>query len=248
MLGIVIQARSGSTRLPNKMNLKFYEDFTILDILIFKLKTTFPNTTIVLATTENKLDDTLVKKVQSHNIKVFRGSESNVLDRFVNACKFYKLQKVIRVCADNPFLDMSALREIKEAFYTSNADYMSYQTKDGTPSIKTHYGFWAEAVKLSALEKVQELTNNMYYLEHVTNYIYSHPNMFNTEFFQIPEYLHDTDIRLTIDTKADFEIAKELYQELLVEKKFSIKKIYNKILERKDWLDIMSIEIKKQKK
>lgn len=248
MLGIVIQARSGSTRLPNKMNLKFYKESTILDILISKLKTTFPNTTIVLATTENKLDDVLVKRVQSHKIKVFRGSESNVLDRFVNACKSYNLQRVIRVCADNPFLDMSSLRALIEAFGSSNADYMSFQTKDGTPSIKTHYGFWAEAVKLSTLEKVEELTNDKFYLEHVTNYIYGHPNIFNTEFLQIPEYLHDTDIRLTIDTKADFEIAKELYSELLNEGGFSIKQIFNKVLERKDWLQIMSGEIKKQKK
>lgn len=248
MLGIVIQARSGSTRLPNKMNLKFYEESSILDILISRLKAFFPNMLVVLATTENKLDDLLVDRTKSYDIKIFRGSENNVLNRFVNACKFYNVNNVVRVCADNPFLDMESLKELIDAFSASSVDYMSFQTREGTPSVKTHYGFWAEAVKLSALEKVEELTNDNFYFEHVTNYIYGHPNIFNTEFLQIPEYLHDTDIRLTIDTKADFEIAKELYSELLNEGEFSIKQIFNKVLERKDWLQIMSGEIKKQKK
>ena len=96
--------------------------------------------------------------------------------------------------------------------------------------------------------KINENTSDSQYLEHVTNYIYGHPKDFNTEFLSIPEYLNDTEIRLTIDTKADFEIAKELYMEVSNEGDFSIKKIFNKVSERKDWLEIMSSEIKNQKK
>lgn len=250
MIGVVIQARSGSTRLPNKMNLNFHNGHTILEIIIARIQRDFSDLKIVLATTNSKKDDALLEKIKPHNIDVFRGSEDDVLDRFIKAAEHFGFRKIIRICADNPFLDMESLRVLINTFSSSMADYMSFETKQGIPSIKTHFGFWAEAVKLSALKKVQDLTNEKFYLEHVTNYIYEHPKYFKTEFLAIPEYLNDTQIRLTIDTKADFEITRELYNEVAIDNKhdFAIKEIYNKVIERGDWLKIMSGEIKKQKK
>lgn len=248
LTAIIIQARSGSTRLPNKMNLNFYNEDSILDIIVSRIKKAFPDLLIVLATTSNDKDDALVERVSKHQIEVFRGCEDDVLDRFITAAEFYKVHKIIRICADNPFIDMTSLKELINQFECSNADYISYQTKTGVPTVKTHYGFWAEAVTLKALKKVKDLTDDYFYHEHVTNYIYGNPDIFKIEFIPIPDYLNSTEIRLTIDTKVDFNTAKEVYDYVLKEKKLNIKHIYDAVLSRDKWLKSMSEQINEQKK
>lgn len=249
LTGIIIQARSGSSRLPNKMNLDFYKNHSILDIIISRIRNKYPNTLVVLATTKNVLDDVLVNRVKKHEIEVFRGNEENVLDRFIKTASHYNIDNIIRVCADNPFLDMVSLNELKETFENSNADYMAYKTAKGIPTVKTHYGFWAEAVSLKALKKIEKLTDDNYYLEHVTNFIYENHKDFEIEFLSIDDYLNEGEIRLTIDTKTDFETVKEVYKEVVNEgEDFSIEEVYNKVISRDDWLSSMSSQIKEQKK
>ena len=140
----------------------------------------------------------------------------DVLDRFIGAARSVGANKVIRVCADNVFLDMKSLRFLYETFHADRRhDYMSFRKSDGTPSIKTHYGFWAEAVTLDALEKVARATDDPLYHEHVTNYIYSHPDMFGCCLHQIdPEVESHEDLRLTMDTPEDYSLQRELYAAL----------------------------------
>ena len=93
----------------------------------------------------------------------------------------------------------------------SNCDYMSFNI-NGTPSIKTHYGFWTEYVTRKALERVKEATQEPLYHEHVTNYIYSHPDDFSIEWIAGPAVLAThTHVRLTTDTPSDFETAQQVY-------------------------------------
>ena len=94
---IVIQARSGSTRLPNKMNLTFYKNDTILDIIIKGLLEIFDKSQIILATTENVKDDLIVNTGNKYGVHVFKGNEHNVLDRFINAAIFHGAKKIIIV-------------------------------------------------------------------------------------------------------------------------------------------------------
>lgn len=210
----IIQARLGSTRLPGKILLPFYEDKSILDLLIAKLKQV-KNARIILATSVNSINTPLVTIAQENGVECFRGAENDVLQRFIDAAEFFNADKIIRICSDNPFLELDSINCLIE-FVTHNSqyDYVSFNV-NGTPSIKTHYGFWTEYVTLDALKKVGSLTDNPLYHEHVTNYIYTHPESFNYHLLDTPAILlsHDK-IRLTIDTATDFKNAQLIYKEL----------------------------------
>lgn len=247
---IIIQARTGSTRLPQKMILPFYENEGVFSLILKRLTSIIKKENIILATSTNVNNDVLEDIAKSYGVNCFRGSEDDVLQRFIDAATQFNATKLIRVCADNPFLDLDYLNFLLQNFNENDCDYMSFLTSNGTPTIKTHYGFWAEAVTLNALEKVQTMTNESLYHEHVTNFIYSNPNDFNIKFFNIPEEInrHD-DIRLTIDTKIDFDIQKEIFN--IIYKKnpnFNASDVIVFLNENQQYMKIMKDEILKNQK
>ena len=101
---VIIQARLGSTRFPNKM-IKKIGNQAIIEILIKRLKQSKFINNIILATTEKKHDDKLDLLARKNKIRVFRGSEDNVLERFYKASKSTKSDYIIRICGDCPLLD-----------------------------------------------------------------------------------------------------------------------------------------------
>lgn len=247
---IIIQARTGSTRLPRKMILPFYENEGIFSLLLKKLTSAFDKNDIILATSTNPNNDILVEIAERYEVNYYRGSENDVLQRFIDAAKEFEAENIIRVCADNPFLDVFYIELLVEKFEKFNCDYLSYITSDGTPSIKTHYGFWAEAVKLSALEKVRELTNENLYHEHVTNFIYANRDIFDVNFFEIiPQIDKHKDIRLTIDTQVDFDIQKDIFNKLNNNiPNFTSLNVIDFLEDNPHYLDIMRNEILKNQK
>ncbi len=246
--GIVIQARTGSTRLPNKMVLPFYNNKTLIEIVIENLLQAFPKQKIILATTTNAKDDILADTANTLGINIYRGSEENVLDRFVKTAEYYNLTHLIRVCADNPFLIRSQLQQLSDYGQNSNADYVAYFFKNGLPSIKTHSGFFAEWVSVNALRKISALTNEKLYLEHVTNFIYSNSDLFLIEKLEISDEEFCGKVRLTIDTKDDFEICKNIYSILSSQNNVSMESIKELILSNSSYLEKMEILIQQQTK
>ncbi|MDE6460665.1 MAG: NTP transferase domain-containing protein, partial [Paramuribaculum sp.] len=138
--GIVIQARSGSTRMPSKILLPFEGDTRIIDIIIEKIKKSCPDKTIVVATTDNPADNILEDIAKEHGVECFRGSENDVLARFIGAADKFGLDRIIRVCSDNPFLQTDTFGELFEAQTRSGADYVAFAFPDGRPTIKSHLG------------------------------------------------------------------------------------------------------------
>ena len=106
---IIIQARTGSTRLPQKMILPFYENEGIFSLILNRLTSNFKKENIILATSSNPNNDVLAEIARRYGINCFRGSENDVLQRFIDAANQFNATKIIRVCADNPFLDMDFL-------------------------------------------------------------------------------------------------------------------------------------------
>lgn len=212
-IGIIIQARTGSTRLPNKVVLPFYNGSSILDILINKLLVFKDTYKIILATTDAPDDTVLVDIAKKYNIEYYVGDQLDVLKRFVDAATEFNLDTVIRVCADNPFLDTGFIQDLIDYFKSHpRLDYLSFKNHNGTPAIKTHLGLFTEIVTLDALRRVQQQTNEKLYREHVTNYIYANPDKFEVHLEKMPGYLiAREDLRFTIDDREDFSNLKELY-------------------------------------
>lgn len=213
MDGIIIQARSGSTRMPAKILLPFYGEQRIIDILLENIKKSNPDKKIVLATTVNSADDILESVARQHDILCFRGSEDDVLSRFIGAAEAYGIDRLIRVCSDNPFMLTDTFTTLFEAHDAGPADYVAFGYPDGRPTIKSHLGLYAELATLDALKRAAEATDEKLYREHVTIYLYTHPEEFSVRLLPLPEVLQSrTDLRLTLDTPSDFKLLGELYE------------------------------------
>lgn len=214
---IILQARTGSTRLPEKMVIPFHDGKGVLEILLGRLldaREELGAAGIMVATTTNPSDDAIATVAAGMGVEVFRGSESDVLSRFIGAAEQAGADKIIRICADNVFLDLDSLRKLIRELDRSEADYVSFRTEEGRPSILTHYGFFAEGVRTDALRKASRLTDEPLYHEHVTNYIYTHPEDFRVALHpisaQIPGLESHPDLRLTLDTADDFETQRRI--------------------------------------
>jgi len=247
-LGIILQARTGSTRMPEKVILPFYQKQSILDLLLEKVKKL--GIQVVLATTINPSDDRICALADEHEVPVFRGSENDVLDRFIKAARKFGFSKIIRVCADNPFLDLAGMQTLIDEFEKSDADYLGFQLVGNKPSILTHFGFWTEAVRLDALEKAQQLTAEKLYHEHVTNFIYGNPTLFDLQFIPAdPLVFSRTDIRMTLDTPEDFEIQQKIFATISEENpNFGIPEIVSWLDLHPEILELMKLEILKNQK
>lgn len=200
-----IQARLSSTRFNKKIITPIYQGNSILDLLLERIRFNFPSHKVYVLTTNNPADDLLIKHLESKAVSIFRGSEDNVLDRFIAAAEEFKESELIRICSDNPFLLPEFLFELLQDY--GGADYISFSYK-GIPAMKCHFGFFAERVTLEALKKAASLTNDPLYLEHVTNYLYGNPKIFKVKFIDKTRSLNNLEqYRLTVDTQEDFQTA-----------------------------------------
>ncbi len=187
--GIIIQARTGSTRLHNKILLPFYGGQRIIDILINNIKQACPGKCIVLATTNRPQDDVLAEVARRAGILSFRGDEDNVLDRFLCAAETFGIDRFIRVCSDNPFLRPETFATFFAEHTSSPADYIAYGFSDGRPTIKSHLGLYAELTTTEALRRVAAATQEKLNIEHVTIYLYTHPETFHVRLLPLPDEL-----------------------------------------------------------
>ena len=92
-ISVIIQARYSSTRFPGKILSKINQ-LTLLEILIKRICQSKKIQNIIIACTKNKKDDQIVKICKKYNVKIFRGSEKNVLKRYVEAARKYKVQNM----------------------------------------------------------------------------------------------------------------------------------------------------------
>ncbi len=246
--GIIIQARYSSTRLPGKLFMNFINSKKLIDVFLSNLlKEAGDFYPVVLATSTNKNDDIFEEVCGNFGVEIYRGSESDVLQRFIDAADAYKFKTVVRVCADNPIYDIKGTLDLLGLHNSSYANYTAYNLKNNLPSIKSHLGFWGEVVELSALKKVVELTNKPHYHEHVTNFIYTNPDIFKINLINAPDVIYNRDdIRLTIDTIEDFELVKNIYNLLYNEHYvFRLNEIVGVIENNPDFLEKMRIQINK---
>jgi spore coat polysaccharide biosynthesis protein SpsF len=248
--GIIIQARVGSSRLPFKVLLPFDHSRAIIEIILQMLKEKASNIPVVLATSDNDSDEVLCKVAKEMGVQCFRGPEDDVLERFILTAKHFGFDQVIRICADNPFLDVDGTLKLLDFQNKTEFDYIAYRVGVNTPSIKSHLGFWGELVSINALKRVKSLTNEALYREHVTNYIYAHEGQFKIHWVNAPEIVSSrTDIRLTIDDQEDFNMGKEIFYKMKEDgTAFELENMINFLDRNTQYLRIMEAQIKKYTK
>jgi len=120
---LIIQARLGSSRLPNKIML-LLNDMPIIDWVINRCKTATTVDKVIVATTCNPEDDKLVKYLSENNVCYYRGSEYDLLDRYYQCAKLLKPRNVVRVTSDCPFIDPTQIDAVVKTFKYGNYDYL----------------------------------------------------------------------------------------------------------------------------
>lgn len=211
MIGGIIFARTSSTRLPSKI-VKKIQNRTILEHIIKRIKKSNLEK-IILATTENEIDDELVEIAKSNNIEYFRGSENDVLDRCYRTAKMFSIDPIVRITGDDPIKDPSIIDQAIK-IYNNSAPKFDLVCNTLNPTFPE--GLDVELFSFNTLETIWQNAKNQDDREHVTKYIYEHSNEFNIFNFENPKNL--SNIRLTLDTEEDFELIKSIYDALFPSK------------------------------
>lgn len=196
-LGIIIQARMGSKRLPGKI-LRVIHDRPLLDHMLGRLKRLEHDTMVVIATTTVHADDAVEKFCIERGVCCFRGNELNVLKRYYDCAKNMGFSQIVRLTGDNPFTDIEELDQLIELHYSSNSDFSH---SFGSLPI----GVGAEIFSWSSLETSMFNATEPHHLEHVDEYLLEHPESFKTSVLEIPASKRKPDLRLTVDTAKDLD-------------------------------------------
>lgn len=206
----IIQARMGSERLPNKMSLNL-DGSPIIEWVISRIKQSKLIDKFVLATSLSKENDYLIKISKKYQIESYRGSENNVLSRFVDISTKEKADFIVRICADNPFVDPNEIDRLIKFYFSKECEYAcNHQHK-----INGEYadGFGAEIFSRDILNKIDNQVKSDSNKEHVTLYLWENRKHFNIMEVPAPIELKYPDLRFDIDTKDDFSKLKQLIKE-----------------------------------
>ena len=208
----IVQARIGSTRLPGKV-LKEVAGRPMLEHVINRLKQAKTLDEILVATSVNERDKPIIELSKRLRIGCFAGSEENVLDRFLKAAEQARADVIVRVTADCPLIDTNTVDKIVRRHLQSSVDY-TRTLIDETNSKSFPRGLDTEVFSAKVLRRVHKLANKPYEREHVTVFIYEHPELFRMETVEAEDDLQRPKYRLTVDTEEDFKLIKQIYGQL----------------------------------
>jgi spore coat polysaccharide biosynthesis protein SpsF len=212
---LITQARTGSTRLPGKVLMEV-NNSPLLKIHLDRLSQTKNIDKIIVATTVNKEDDIIEKIATEWGYEVFRGSESDVLDRFYQALKKLNPTWVVRVTSDCPLIDPNLVGDVLNFAQVHNVDYCSNTMVEKFPD-----GQDVEVFKFNALEYACMNATKKSDREHVTPFIRENSNYKNNSRFTAINFdieKNYSNIRMTVDEQKDFELINKVVSELGTEK------------------------------
>lgn len=198
----------GSERLPRKSLMKV-GDKAILEHIIENLKASNCLSHIILATTDQKDDKTLLELAEKLGVCGFAGSENDVLRRYKDAAETFNLDVVVRVTGDNILTDIEGMDRTIALYLTEEPSVAVNGGNNGYP-----LGTAVEVFSTSLLKKLDQNVKSPEEREHVTLHIYRHKEKFNISYLKTPVDYKDLNIRLTIDTPEDLGLIRQLYEKL----------------------------------
>lgn len=238
-IGAIIQARTSSTRLPEKVlkNLPFDSDITVLEQVIRRLKKSKKLDEIIIATTIDKNDEKIVAIADKEKIPWFRGSKNNVLERYYLAAKKNKLDVIVRITSDCPCVDPDIVDLILENHLRNNSDYTSNTLIRTFP-----VGLDVEVISFKALRTCYDNADIDLEKEHVTLYIHNHLDQFKTNNVVL-NGPNMSRIRITLDTEEDYALLCSVFDYLYEKNElFKLDELIS-LFKDKPWLKIINKKI-----
>ena len=197
----IIQCRTGSKRLKKQLlNLGKYN---ISEWVIRRVKKSKKLEKIILATSKHKDNKVLINLAKKLKIEYFVGSERNLFSRFFKIAKMYKPNYVVRICADNPFIDPKEIDKLVTYTVKNNLDY----SFNHIPYKKNMYidGVGAECIKSNYFfDNKKKIEKNFFFKKHVTSYIWSNKKKFVFKYQKSPKKYSYPNLKLDVDTFEDY--------------------------------------------
>lgn len=233
---VVVQARSSSTRLKDKIFLPLCGKELLLKMLE-RVECSSFNPEIVVATTNKKEDDRIVWLCEREGKKYFRGMENDLLDRHLQTATHFGADIVVKIPSDCPLIDPEIIDKVLR-YYLRNADKFDYVSNLHPATYPD--GNDVEVMSIDAIEKAWEEALEPYEREHTTPYIWDNPELFkigNLEWESGKDY--SMSHRFTIDYKEDYDFIKRVYKELYpVKPRFTLNDILSLLKRNPDIMEI----------
>lgn len=239
----IIQARTTSSRLPNKvlLPLPYGGGKTVLENVVKRVQKSKYISNVVIATTVNKTDDLIEEFCRKNKVDVYRGSEENVLSRYYETAKIFGAEKIVRITSDCPCIDYKVLDDLIEKHIKEGNDYTTNSLKRSYP-----HGLDCEIMNFDILEEAFHNAKEKFEIEHVTPYIYKS----NSHKFKVGHLINkedNHDIRVTLDTKEDYNLLCSVFDNLYSEDSyFGMDKIVT-LFEKKPWIKSLNNNIEQKK-
>lgn len=228
-----IEARMTSSRLPGKVLLPAI-GHPMLHHLVRRLRAAPSIDEIVLATTTNPADEPLVEFARNEGIRVFRGSEDDVMGRVIGAAEAANADVIIEITGDCPIIDPDIAEQTIRMFKRNNVAYVANTYISSYPD-----GMDTQVFSLDTLRRSAAMTNDPLDREHVSRHIGNHPELFPHLYLIAPPSLHWAGLGLTLDELADYELLKKIIEHFgEVNPLFSCLDVIRLLRERPDWVDI----------
>ncbi len=231
-VSIIVEARLGSKRLPNKIMYKIKKYFFI-EYLIKRLKKSKQSNEIIIATTNLIQDKKLVRIAKKNRVKYFQGSNNNVIKRVIDAGKKFNCKTIVRITSDCPVIDVSILDQAVKIFKKKKCDYLSNSHIRGYPD-----GMDVEIFSLKTLVKSYKFFKKEKYKEWTTWAIRKKPKIFKKLLLEPPKELYWPSLGLTLDEYKDYLFLKKIILHFKERVDFSCLDIINLLNKNKDWLKI----------
>lgn len=236
-IGAIIQARTGSSRLPNKI----FADIVGMPLLwhVYN-RLTYSNliNQIIIATSNKKEDDKIENFAIENNISFYRGSETDVLSRFYHTAKTFNLDIIIRITADDPFKDPVMIDYAINKFIEFDLNFIYNNHPPTYPE-----GIDIEIFDYNSLRIAHKNAITLFEKEHVTQYFFKnlndirHLNIFSNE--------NKSNLRWTIDNSEDLQMTKIIYDRLYVKGKIFLYQEILNLIKQEPHIAEMNMNVKR---
>lgn len=196
-----------STRLPGKVLMPLAGE-PMLTRLIERLRRVRRADGIVVATTTNATDDPIAALCAQLGVPCHRGSEHDVLSRYADAARLHGAGVVVRITSDCPLIDPSLIDQVIATHEEGGSDYVSNMLPPTWP-----YGMAVEVFSAAALAQAHAEATQAAEREHVTPFIYWHPERYRLRNVASPVDLSQH--RWTVDTPEDYALVGRLFDHLM---------------------------------
>ncbi len=228
-IGVIVQARMSSTRLPGKVLLKLCGK-PVLEILLAQVKKAETIDEIIVATSVNPEDAPIMKLAGELSVKCYAGSLDDVLDRYYQAAKQNRLDAIVRVTGDCPFIDPHVIDLVVRKFLDSGVDYASNVDPPTYPD-----GLDTEVFTFKALEDAWKNAAKPFEREHVTPYIRNKPA---NKKINVRNAIDLSEHRWTIDRPEDLEFANKVFAHFSGKQEINLEGVLKIVLKHPEYTAI----------